>query len=161
VASLIHKHVCEYYDIPTCDRPWLHKPQPIVTNEHVKILWDFTIKTDHYVSANRPDIVIYDVSHHSVILLDVAIPADINIASKEQEKISKYQDLKLELQKLWNLQSIRILPIVIGALGSHTLNLIQYLQELPGTHKIGPLLKSTLLGSAHLLRKSVSFPELR
>jgi len=24
VASLIHKHVCEYYAVPTCENPWLH-----------------------------------------------------------------------------------------------------------------------------------------
>jgi len=34
-------------------------------------------------------------------------------------------------------------------------------QKLPGTHKIGPLLSTALLGSTHLLRKSLSFPELR
>ena len=44
VASLIHKHICEYNGIATCSRPWLYKPQP---GENVKILWDFTIYTDH------------------------------------------------------------------------------------------------------------------
>jgi len=108
VASLIHKHICEYYVILTSNRPWLHKPQPVVTSKHVKILWDFTISTDRFISVNQPDIVAYDIFNHSVILLDVAIPVDVNIASKEQEKISKYQDLKLELQKLWNLTTIKI-----------------------------------------------------
>jgi len=79
VASLIHKDICDFYGIPTCNRPWLYKPQPVVTGERVKILWDFTIITDHFVPANRPDIVILDTSKRSLILLDIAIPADFNI----------------------------------------------------------------------------------
>lgn len=50
-----------------------------MTGERVKILWDFTIITDHFVPANRPDIVILDTSKRSLILLDIAIPADFNI----------------------------------------------------------------------------------
>jgi len=97
-------------------------------------LWDFTINTNSFISANQPDIVIHDTSNRSVILLDIAIPSDFNIASKEQKKISKINYLKLELQKLWNLETIKIFTVVIGALGSHTLNLLYNLQELPGTH---------------------------
>jgi len=59
-----------------------------VTSEHVKILWDFTISTNRFDSANWVDIVVYGIFNRSVILLDVA---DVNIVSKEQEKISKYQ----------------------------------------------------------------------
>ena len=95
----------------------------------------------------------------SAILIDVAIPADVNIVDKEQEKILKYVDLHLELQKIWNLRCIKFIPIVIGALGSFTPNLLNNLEVLPGAHKIGPLLKAALLGSAYLLRRSLSIPE--
>ena len=78
-----------------------------------------------------------------------------------QEKISKYQDLKLEIQTIQNLQTIKILPIVIGALRSHASQLLQYLQEVPGAHKIDLLLRTALLGSAYLSRKCLSFPEFR
>ena len=30
VASLIHKHICECYGIPTCEKPWLYNPQQVV-----------------------------------------------------------------------------------------------------------------------------------
>jgi len=47
------------------------------------------------------------VIHTCVILLDVA---DFNIITKEQEKMftGKYLDLKLKIQKPWNLQTIHI-----------------------------------------------------
>jgi len=66
-----------------------------VTGKHVKILWDFTINTDHFVPTNWPDIVIVDTSKRSVILLGVVIPADFNIVLKEQLgediKISRFK----------------------------------------------------------------------
>ena len=60
VAALIHKRICEYYGIPTCEKPWLYNPQAVVTSNHVKILWDVDIRTDRTISAHRPDIIIHD-----------------------------------------------------------------------------------------------------
>ena len=57
---------------------------------NVKILWDVDIRTDIVISAHRPDIVIHDSFERSAILIDVAIPADVNIVDKEREKILKY-----------------------------------------------------------------------
>ena len=114
---------------------------------------------DQVISAHRPDIVIHDFLEHSTLLLDVAISVDVNIVNKEWEKLLKYVDLWLELQKIWNLRSIKVIPIVIGVLSSFTPHLLEYLEELPGVHKIGPLLKAALLGSAHLIRRSLSIPE--
>jgi len=91
------------------------------------------------------------------MLLDVSIPADFNTVEKEREKIQKYKDLCFELQQIWKLRTIKFVPIVIGVTGSFTKNLQSYLDELPGIHKLGSLLKAAILGSAHLLRRSLSF----
>ena len=40
VASIIHKNVCEFYEISTCEKPWLYNLQPVVLSGGVKILWD-------------------------------------------------------------------------------------------------------------------------
>ena len=58
------------------------------------------------------------------------------------------------------IRKLYLLCVVIGVLGSFTPNLPKNLEALPGVHKIGPLLKAALLGSAHL-RRSVSIPEFR
>ena len=125
----------------------------------MKILWDFDIRTANIISARRPDIVIVDYNQRTGIIVDVAIPADVNIVSKEKEKIMKYQQLRIELEKLWNVK-FTIVPVVIGALGSFTPNLQQYLNQLPGKHPINPLTKAALLGSAHILRKVLDLHEL-
>ena len=39
----------------------------------------------------------------AAIIIDMAIPGDKRITDKEKEKIEKYQKLKREIQRLWNL----------------------------------------------------------
>ena len=45
-----------------------------------------------------PDITV--VEKKQVLLIDVAIPGDSRINQKEVEKITKYQDLKVEVERL-------------------------------------------------------------
>ena len=42
--------------------------------------------------------------------------SELGLRSKEMEKVDKYQDLALELRKLWGVK-VKVVPIVIGALG--------------------------------------------
>jgi hypothetical protein len=69
-----------------------------VQNESVKILWDFKIQTDKRLPHNMPDITV--VEKDRVWIIDVAIPGDSRIEMKEQEKITKYQDLRIEIQMI-------------------------------------------------------------
>ena len=64
------------------------------------ILWDFNIYCDRIISARRPDLTIVEKHGSLVKLVDVSIPADKRILDKEQEKITKYQDLRIELEHL-------------------------------------------------------------
>ena len=86
-------------------------------------------------------------------LIDVAIPGDGRIDQKEQEKIQKYQDLKVEVERLWERKA-NVVPVVIGALGAIPKGLTKHLKTL-GIDKISPaqLQKAALLGTAHILRK--------
>ena len=68
--------------------------------ECVRILWDFNVYVDHMISARRPDIIVIDKSVSNAILIHVSIPSDKNISTKEEEKLSKYQDLRVELERL-------------------------------------------------------------
>ena len=38
------------------------------------------------------------------MLIDVAIPGDRNMIKKEAEKILKYKDLTIEIQRMWNVK---------------------------------------------------------
>ena len=90
-------------------------------------------------------------------LIDVVVPADKHISAKEEEKIIKYQDLRIELERLWKKKTTMI-PIVIGALGralgSISMQLKYYLELLDiSTLNVYLLQKTTLLGTATTLRK--------
>ena len=62
-------------------------------------------------------------------IVNIAIPADHRMKLKEGEKRDKYRDLARELKKLWNMK-VRVIPIVIGALGIVTKGLVQGLENL-------------------------------
>ena len=59
----------------------------------VLILWDFPIKTDRTIQANRPDIVIKHNQSKTCQLTDTSVSSDSNISVKEFEKFSKYKEI--------------------------------------------------------------------
>ena len=85
----------------------------------------------------------------------MAIPGDSRLDQKEVENITKYQDLKIEVERLREMKAIEV-PVVIGALGAIPRDLVKHLKTL-GLDKISPsqLQKATLLGTAHILRKYI------
>jgi hypothetical protein len=49
------------------------------------------------------------------MLIDVAIPGDRNVIKKEAENISKYRNLIIEIQRMWNMKT-KVVPVLIGRL---------------------------------------------
>ena len=59
--------------------------------------------------------VVIDKKRRTCKIIDFVVPGDSRIEEKEKEKIKKYQDLRGELQKIWNV-SMKIIPSVVGSL---------------------------------------------
>ena len=76
------------------------------------------------------------------MLIYVAFPGDRNVITKEAENILKYKDL-----------IIKVLLVIIGTTGTISKSLRQYLSNIPGKHEIKELLKTSILGPAHILWK--------
>ena len=76
-----------------------------------------TLYCDRVIHARRPDITIVDKVKKEVSFVDISVPADKRVNEKESEKISKYRDLRIEVEHLWNMRT-SIVPIVVGALGA-------------------------------------------
>ena len=75
----------------------------MLENGKWKILWDFAIQTDKEIEHKSPDLVVIDKKKRKCIIdkiIDIAVPGDQNIKVKELEIITKYQDLRLQLQEL-------------------------------------------------------------
>ena len=48
------------------------------------------------------------------MLTDVTISGDRNVTKKEAEKILKYKDVTIEIQRTWNVETT-VIPVTIGA----------------------------------------------
>jgi hypothetical protein len=155
VAQYIHWCVCNYYNLDSADKWYEHQTPPVVENADVSILWDFGIHTDRTIVANRPDIVIRDKKKRTALLLDVSIPSDRNTSLKSFEKLSKYKDLEIELEKSWKCK-IKTIPVIIGALGVINKSTNKYVKEIPGNISLIEIQKTALLGTARILRKALS-----
>jgi hypothetical protein len=84
------------------------------------------------------------------ILIDVAIPGDRNVIKKEAEKILKYKDLTIEIQRMWNVKT-RLIPVIIGATGTVSKSFIKYVSDIPENHDVRELQKTVILGTAPIL----------
>jgi len=51
------------------------------------------------------------------MLIDVAIRGDRNVIKQEAEMISKYKDLGILIQRMWNVTA-NLIPVIIGATGT-------------------------------------------
>ena len=122
----------------------------MLENEDYKLLWDFSVRTDHEIGARRPDLVIIDKRDKSCQIIDVAIPEDNAVREKEDEKVEKYQDLAREVLKMWGVRS-KVIPVVVGALGSIPLRLNDNLRAIEVGIPVGLIQRCAL--SARILRK--------
>ena len=67
------------------------------------------------IPNNKLDIIIRDNEKGTCMLIDVAISGDRNLIKKEAEKILQYEDLTIEIQRMWNVKT-KVMPVIIGAI---------------------------------------------
>ena len=87
-----------------------------------------------------------------IMLVDVAISGDRNVIKKEAEKILKYEDLTIEIQRMWKVKT-KVIPVIMGATGTISKTFRKYVSNIPGNHEVKELQKTAILGTAHILRK--------
>jgi len=93
-----------------------HVPKSVETSQGGKV-WNQQIQTHRTIPNNKPDIVIRDNEKGTCMLKDVAISGDRNVIIKEAEKILKYKNLTIEIQRMWNVKT-KVIPVIIGATGT-------------------------------------------
>jgi len=69
------------------------------------------------------------------MLIDVAISGDRNVIKKAAEKILKYKDLTIEIQRMWNVKT-EVIPVIIGATGTISKSFRKYVSNIPGKHEV-------------------------
>jgi len=86
------------------------------------------------------------------MLIDVAIAGYRNVIKTEAQKILKYKDLTIEMQRRWNVNT-KVIPVITGATGTISKSFRKYVSNLAGKHNVKELQKTAILGTAHILRK--------
>jgi hypothetical protein len=74
------------------------------------------------------------------------------VIKKEAEKILKYKDLTIEMQRMSNVKT-KVIPVIIGATGTISKSFRKYMSNIPGNHEVKELQKAAILCTAHILRK--------
>ena len=134
------------------DKWYEHEAESALENEDYKILWDFSIQTDHVIEARRPYLVVVDKKKRTCKIIDLPVPGDSRIERKEKEKIEKYQDLRRELQKSWNVRR-KIIPLAVGSLCAIPKQFGNKFKETGIAAETGQVQKTVLLGTARILRR--------
>ena len=86
------------------------------------------------------------------MLIDVGMSGDRNVIKKGAEKILKYKDLTIEIQRMWNVKT-KVIPVIIRVIGTISKSFRKYVSNIPGNHEVKELQKTAILGTAHILRK--------
>ena len=112
-------------------------------------------QTDREIKANRPDIIVKDKKERTCQLIEISVPTERNTSIKTTEKLSKYKDLEIEIERMWGM-NIMTIPIIIGALGLLKKGMEKCINKIPGNISIQETQKCVLLGTAHILRRILS-----
>jgi len=112
-----------------------HVPKSVETSQggKVTILWIQQVQTDRTIPNNKQHIIICVNEKGTCMLIDVAILGDRNVIKKEAKKILKYEDLTIEIQRMWNVRT-KVITVIIGTTGTVSKSLRKYVSNIPGKH---------------------------
>ena len=109
------------------------------------------------IEGRRPDIVADNKGERKCIIVDIAVPGDSRTSAKEKEKVEKYQDLKREIKRIWNMRSVLDVPVIVGELESIPKKLNKWLEKHDIIVNTELIKKTTILGTARIMRKILEY----
>ena len=150
----VYWEVCKQNGVK-CGEKWFEEVPETVRKRgdgKIEIWWDRPIETTVKLDHNRPDLVIINHEDNEWTIVEFSVPWDKNVLLKEEEKVSKYIPLAKEIRKVHKV-STKIVPIILGSLGTITNQLKGHLKELRMEKLLGCLQMSVLIGTHNILRK--------
>ena len=130
-------------------------------NHRAKLIWDFEFNLRKTTTARRPDLILEDKEKKKIWICDMACPQQRNIEVKRVEKLTKYRQLAYETRERRPSFEIRIVPVIIGALGGGVKQAMNDLKGIFGKEDIcknliGEMQKTILMDSETIIRKVLS-----
>ena len=88
LRKIVHWKLGRKCNFEARDKWYEHVPESVLENDY-KILWDFSIQTDHVIEAWRSYLVVVDKKERSCKIKDFSVPGDSRIKEKKKDKISR------------------------------------------------------------------------
>lgn len=151
----VYWEVCGKLGLKRSAKWYEETPEPVRKRDDgvTEVWWDQKVCTPTKFEANRPDMMVIDRESKRWFMVDFSVPCDANVAKKEKEKISKYKDLATEVGRM-NTVKVEVVPIVVGALGVVTKDLVRWLKRLGVDESVvGELQTAAVIGTAAILKK--------
>ena len=82
LGKIVHWKLARKCNFEAGDKWYEHEPESVLENEDYKILWDFSIQTDHVIEPRRPDLVVGDKKEITCKIIDFAVSGDRRIEEK-------------------------------------------------------------------------------
>ena len=157
VGKIIHQKLREKYMALSDTVPYYqYEPPPVCEDERIKLYWNRKIVTDRTITNNIPDLVLTLKEEKKTFIVDFAIPLAANITKTYNEKISKYLPLADEIGKMWNMNSVVVLPVIVGATGEIPKTLKTSISELGLQWDLYlPIQKSVILDTCAIVRRVI------
>ena len=89
----------------------------------------------------------------SALLIDVSVLNDFGLNATEIRKMTKCQDLKNEVKRIWKLKKDKIIPVIVGATGMMKKTLTEHYKIIPGNIIPNELQVEAVRGSVNILKK--------
>ena len=124
-------------------------------DNNITIMWNMPVHNDRTISKNRPEFIVKDSVNSTSKLIDMTTPSDRNIELKEIERKSKYKDLELEIQGMWQIKT-EVIPEVVGALGTVKKGMVENIKKVLERATVTDVQKICMLGFARILTKVLS-----
>lgn len=181
VARNIYYALCVKYGFET--RHFNQKIEGHRTEGPIEIYWDHPVITRQKVLHHRPDIIVIDNLRRTVTIVEVSVSWHTRICKQEKRKYAKYA-VNSTLPESTELNSdgtfpvgdnlatemgrdlgyvVTVLPIVVGAIGEVSKNILGYLSKLslPGSsdHLIERMSRSAVIGSCVIIKAHCSVPQ--
>ena len=155
VVRMVNWKLFENFNFEKSEKWYLQNPQTVTENVNQILIWDMNIQCDNVIVERKPDFFISNKMENTAIIVDAAITLDNRILTRKW-KIKKNQNIRGEIQRLWNLWNFgtfgtfTVLLLVLVALRSVTKNIAISVDKIGIKIYLHTVQESTLLGTARI-----------
>ena len=93
------------------------------------LCWDRCSITDKTLDVNGPDLVPVCRENKTAFEVDIAVPLTHNLPKTGAEKVTRYENLLLEIKNVWRHIAVSVYPLVISADRVVTNSFLKYIQN--------------------------------